>query len=286
MRRLMKMLLPAVLVVIALFVFLWAVQRRLMYFPTGPVLEPAEAGASATQFERVRFNTADGITLHGWFFPASTAPSESASRSRFTVVVFNGNAGNRSYRAPLASALQARGHAVLLFDYRGYGENAGSPTESGLKDDARAARAYVMGRPDVDRKRIAYFGESLGTGVAVTLASEHPPAALVLRSPFTSMVDVGLMHYPIFPVRWLLRDRYDSAGRIGRIQSPLLVIAGDRDSVIPIEQSRLLYAASPRPETAKDFLIIIGADHNDAALLDGADMIAAVDAFLQRLSSD
>lgn len=270
-----RMLLPAVLVVIALLVFLWAVQRRLMYFPMGPVLEPAEAGAA--QVERVTFPTSDGLTLQGWFFPL---PS-----SRFTIVVFNGNAGNRSYRAPLASALQARGHAVLLFDYRGYGGNPGTPTETGLQEDARAARNYVLGRRDVDRERLVYFGESLGTGVAVTLAAEHPPAALVLRSPFTSMVDVGRMHYPILPVRWFLRDRYASGERIARILSPLLVIAGDRDSVIPIEQSQQLYDAASSA-SRKELLIVRGADHNDASLLDGDEMIRAVDAFLQRPSLD
>lgn len=281
MRRFMRMLLPALLVVLALLVFLWAMQRRLMYFPMGSVLEPAEAGA--TQVERVTFPTSDGLRLQGWFFPASV-PASSSSSSRFTIVVFNGNAGNRSYRAPLASALQARGHSVLLFDYRGYGGNAGAPTESGLKEDARAARAYVLGRPDVDRARIVYFGESLGTGVAVTLAAEHPPAVLVLRSPFTSMVDVGRTHYPIFPVRRLLRDRYDSAARIARIASPLLVIAGDRDSVIPVEQSRQLYDAASSA-SPKELLIVRGADHNDASLLDGDEMISAVDAFLQRASA-
>jgi fermentation-respiration switch protein FrsA (DUF1100 family) len=279
-RRLMRMLLPAVLVVIALLVFLWAVQRRLMYFPMGAVLDPADVGA--THMERVTFPTADGLTLHGWFFPATPSSSSSApSPSRFTIVVFNGNAGNRSYRAPLAAALQARGHAVLLFDYRGYGGNPGTPTESGLREDARAARAFVVGRADVDRERIAYFGESLGTGVAVTLAAEHAPAALILRSPFTSMVDVGQMHYPILPVRWFLRDRYMSGERIARIKSPLLVIAGDRDGVIPLDHSQRLYDAATSP---KEILIVRGADHNDAALLDGDEMIAAVSAFLQRLS--
>jgi fermentation-respiration switch protein FrsA (DUF1100 family) len=272
------MLLPAVLVLIALFVFLWMVQRRLMYFPMGDVLDPVDAGvgASAMRVERITFPTSDGLTLHGWFFPATPSPL------RFTIVVFNGNAGNRSYRAPLAAALQARGHAVLLFDYRGYGGNPGTPTESGLKEDARGARAYVMGRPDVDRDRVAYFGESLGTGVAVTLAAEHAPAALVLRSPFMSMVDVGRMHYPILPVRWLLRDRYASGERIVRIGSPLLVIAGDRDEVIPLEQSRQLYDAASSA-SLKELLIVPGADHNNAAFLDGDEMIAAVDAFLQRV---
>jgi fermentation-respiration switch protein FrsA (DUF1100 family) len=268
-RRMMRMLLPAVLVAIALLVFLWATQRRLMYFPMGDVLEPA------AQVERVTFPTADGLTLHGWFFPAPPSPA------RFTIVVFNGNAGNRSYRAPLASALRARGHAVLLFDYRGYGGNPGTPTESGLREDARAARAFVLARADVDRERIVYFGESLGTGVAVTLADEHPPAALVLRSPFTSMVDVGRMHYPILPVRWFLRDRYLSSERIAGIKCPLLVIAGDRDSVIPLDHSQQLYDAATAT-SRKEMLIVRGADHNDAALLDGNEMIAAVVGFIQR----
>jgi uncharacterized protein len=278
-KRLMRMLLPAVLVVIALLVFLWAVQRRLMYFPMGQVLDAADVGAN--HIERVTFPTADGLTLHGWFFPARS--SVSSEPSHFTIVVFNGNAGNRSYRAPLAVALQARGHAVLLFDYRGYGGNPGTPTESGLKEDARAARAFVVGRAAVDRERVVYFGESLGTGVAVTLAAEHAPAALVLRSPFTSMVDVGGMHYPMLPVRWFLRDRYLSGERIARIRSPLLVIAGDRDGLIPLEQSQQLYEAATAA-SSKEMLIVRGADHNDAALLDGDEMITAVDAFLQRLA--
>jgi uncharacterized protein len=272
------MLLTAVVVVIALIVFLWAVQRRLMYFPMGDVLEPADVGA--TRVENVSFSTSDGLTLHGWFF---LAPPSATSATRFTIIVFNGNAGNRSYRAPLATALQERGHAVLLFDYRGYGGNPGAPTESGLREDARAARAFIIGRSDVEPARVVYFGESLGTGVAVTLAAEHPPAALVLRSPFASMVDVGRMHYPILPVRWFLRDRYDSAERIARIRSPLLVIAGDRDGVIPLDHSQRLYDAAMSP---KKLVIVPGADHNDAALLNGDEMIAAIADFLQPLSRD
>jgi uncharacterized protein len=268
------MLLTTMIVALVLLVFLWAMQRRLMYFPLGEVLAPADVGV--TRAESVAFLTSDGLLLHGWFFPALPSPA------RRTIVVFNGNAGNRSYRAPLATALQARGHAVLLFDYRGYGGNPGAPTESGLREDARAARAFLMTRADVDPERIVYFGESLGTGVAVTLAAEHPPAALVLRSPFTSMTDVGRMHYPIFPVRWLLRDRYASSERIAQIRCPLLVVAGDRDGVIPLEYSQRLYDAAPSP---KQMLVIPGADHNDQALTAGDEMIAAVDTFLQREST-
>ena len=163
---------------------------------------------------------------------------------RNTVLVFNGNAGNRAFRVTLATALVRRGFQVLLFDYRGFGENPGSATERGLAQDARAARAFLAGRRDVDATRMIYFGESLGTAVAVELATEHPPAVLILRSPFTSMADVGQYHYPWLPVRALIRDRYDTLERMYRVKSPLLVIAGERDRIVPFDQSRRVYDAS------------------------------------------
>jgi uncharacterized protein len=259
------------ILVLAFLVFVWAFQRRMMYFPFADVPPPAEVGLGAAQ--PVTFSTADGVTLHGWFVPSGQSPS------RGTILVFNGNAGNRSYRAPLAHALQSLGFNVLLFDYRGFGGNGGTPTEDGLKADARAALDYVRGRADVDAARLAYFGESLGTGVAVSLAAEHAPSALILRSPFTSMTDVGRLHYPLLPVRWLLRDRYASIEAIARVSCPVLVIAGDRDGIIPVEQSRRLYEAVPG--SAKTLLIVRGADHNDEALLAGREMIAAIDRFIR-----
>jgi hypothetical protein len=251
-------------------VVLWAGQRRMIYFPFGDV--PTSAAAGLPRAESVAFTTADGLTLHGWFVPAAQPAT------RHTVIVFNGNAGHRAMRAPLADALARRGIASLLFDYRGFGGNPGSPSEEGLALDARAARAYVAGRPDVDSTRLVYFGESLGTGVAVGLATEHPPAALILRSPFTSMVDIGRYHYPFLPVRWLLRDRFDSLDRIGSVGCPLLVIAGDRDSIIPPALSQRLYDAAPSP---KRLVMIPGADHNDEDLFAGPRMIAAIVEFLQ-----
>jgi fermentation-respiration switch protein FrsA (DUF1100 family) len=125
-----------------------------------------------------------------------------------------------------------------------------------------------------------YFGESLGTAVAVSLAVEHPPAALILRSPFTSMADVGQHHYPFLPVRLLLRDRFASIDRIQRIRAPLLVIAGDRDRIVPIDNSRRLYDAAAAPKT---LLVVPDADHNDHALLAGDEMIGAIARFLQPL---
>jgi fermentation-respiration switch protein FrsA (DUF1100 family) len=256
-------------ILIFLLVVIWAGQRRMMYFPTRLVPSPAAVGLS--DVEPVTFTATDGVTLHGWFLPTTRSPAP------LTVVVFNGNAGNRAYRADLGTALRSRGLSVLLFDYRGYGENAGAPTESGLAADARAARAYLLGRRDVAPDRLVYFGESLGTAVATGLAAEHAPIALILRSPFTSFVDLGRLHYPLLPVRWLLRDRFASIDQIHTVRCPILVIAGDRDSIVPVEQSRRLYDAAA---SAKTLVIVEGADHNDEELVAGKQMIDAMIRFL------
>ena len=246
----------------AILTLAWTFQRSLIYFPSGAVPSPSAVGLDAV--EPISFVTDDGIRLGGWFVTSGTSPS------RGTLVVFNGNAGNRAYRAELARAFREQGLAVLLFDYRGFGGNSGSPTEAGLASDARAARAYLATRADVDLTRLGYFGESLGAAVAVALAVEHPPAALVLRSPFTSLADMGRVHYPFLPVRWMLRDRFANLDRIAHVTSPILVIAGDRDRVVPLEQSRQLYNAAPG---RKRFVVINGADHNDEALVMGPQVI-------------
>ena len=258
-------------VLAALLALLWLTQRRMMYFPSGDVPPPAQVGLSNA--ETVTFATDDGLTLNGWFVPAAGA-------STGTVIVFNGNAGNRAYRSDLAARLAAQGLAVLLFDYRGYGENLGSPTEEGLALDARAARRYVLSRADVDARRLVYFGESLGSAVTVRLAVEHPPHAVILRSPFMSFVELGRFHYPILPVGWILRDRYPSIDRIAKIGCPLLVIAGSADSLVPAAQSRRLFEAALEPKRLE---IIEGADHNDEVLTAGPRVVGAVREFLRRL---
>jgi fermentation-respiration switch protein FrsA (DUF1100 family) len=256
-------------VVCVVLLLVWVLQRKLIYSPSDGVPRPDAVGLPSAA--PVTFRTADGLTLAGWFVrPAGTA--------WFTVIVFNGNAGNRAMRAPLADALARHGTAVLLFDYRGFGGNPGTPTERGLIADARAAREYLLARGDIDPKRVAYFGESLGAAVAIQLAAERPPAALVLRSPFDSLAEVARFHYPLLPVRQLLRDRFASDEFIARVHSPLLVIAGDRDSIVPLAHSQRLFDAAKDPKT---FITIRGADHNDASLLYGEEMIARTMDFLR-----
>jgi uncharacterized protein len=259
----------AVLVAVLLGL-VWSQQRRLIYYPW-----PGRAPAAASVLpgsQEVTLDTEDGIRLHAWFVPAPTAGRGPA------VVVCNGNAGNRALRAPLAAALSRAGLSVLLFDYRGFGGNPGRPSEDGLAADARAAQAWLAARPEVDPRRLAYFGESLGAAVALRLAVERPPAALVLRSPFTSLTDVGRLHYPWLPVGLLLADRYPSADRAADLTVPVLVVAGERDRIVPAALSRRLYDAAAEP---KRFVLVPGADHNDAALLDGRELVGEILRFLE-----
>ena len=269
----MSVILIGSLVVVGIVVLAWMFQRALIYFPFGDAPGPREVGLARA--EVVTFPTADGLTLRGWFIPSADSPPT------YTVLVLNGNAGNRAYRAPLAAALQEQGHQVLLFDYRGYGGNAGTPTEDGLRSDARAARRYLVERGDVDASRLIYFGESLGTALAIRLAAEFPSAGVILRSPFPSLVEVGKTHYPFLPVGLLLQDRFMSLDDIQRVTCPVLVLAGDRDRIIPLEHSRRLYEAVTSP---KEFVIMTGADHNDIELLAGDKMLAAIRRFLGQLA--
>ncbi|HZA11192.1 alpha/beta hydrolase [Mycobacterium sp.] len=242
---------------------MWSQQRRLIYFPSpGPV---PSAPSVLPNGRDVVLDTEDGIRLGAWYFPAG----------RTAVLVCNGNAGDRAMRVELAAALNRLGHSVLLFDYRGYGGNKGRPTEEGLAADARAAEAWLRAQPEIER--VVYFGESLGAAVAVGLAVQRPPAALVLRSPFTSLADVGAVHYPWLPVSRLLLDRYPSIDRIASVRAPLLVIAGDRDDIVPAALSKRLYDAAAEP---KRYVVVAGAGHNDPQLLDGRQMIGEIDGFL------
>lgn len=259
-------------VAVSLLVFLallYVFQRRMIYYPLGRPSAVEEVLPSAVE---ITFPTEDGLTLGGWYLPAATDPVG-------TVLVFNGNAGNRSYRAPLADALSGAGFGVMLFDYRGYGGNPGRPTEEGLRADARGAIRYLENRGDVDPGRIAYFGESLGSGVAAGLAAGRPPAALVLRSPFRSLVDVGRVHYPFLPVGFLLKDRYPAAAWLQEVSSPLLVIAGDRDSIVPVRESRALFEAAPMDR--KRLVVLPGVGHNDYELLAGDRMVGEIVSFLR-----
>jgi hypothetical protein len=256
-----KPILVFLIVVALVVVALWSGQRRLIYFPDPAT--PRPAGAT----REVELRTSDGLRLVGWLVPPAGADRKMA------VLVTPGNAGHREHRAPLAGALSGAGFTVLVLDYRGYGGNPGSPSETGLARDARAALAHLTGTAGFTPGRIIYFGESLGAGVATGLAAEHPPAALVLRSPFVDLASAGRTHYPWLPVRLLLRDRYPVADRLADMRVPTTVIYGTADSVVPAAQSRTVAERAAGPVRMVE---LPGADHNDPALTHGPQIVRAV----------
>lgn len=252
-------------VVVLLLALVWGFQRRLIYLPTtAPV---PSAGTVIPGARDVELRTSDGLVLGAWLVPAKE-PGRS-----ITVLVASGNAGDRSLRAPLAQALAAKGMAVLLFDYRGYGGNPGRPSEAGLARDARAAYRFLVGEVGVPADRILYYGESLGAAVVTELAAEHPPAGLVLRSPFVDLASVGHVHYPFLPVRTLLRDRYRLTRHLAEVKVPVTVVYGSDDSIVPPTQSRAVADSAPRLWRLVE---VAGADHNSPALLDGEVLTDAV----------
>jgi alpha-beta hydrolase superfamily lysophospholipase len=247
-------------------------QRRLIYFPFPAEVPPAEAVVAGAG--EVTLRTVDGLALGAWLIEPG-GPDRGVA-----VLVANGNAGNRSLRAPLARALARAGLAVLLFDYRGYGGNPGRPSEQGLARDVRAAQRFLVEEAEVAPARLLYYGESLGAAVVTELATEHPPAGLVLRSPFVDLASVGRVHYPFLPVRTLLRDRYPLADHLAGVQVPTTVVYGSRDSIVPPEQSRAVAAVAGGETRVVE---IARADHNDLALLEGEKLIEAVVELAERV---
>jgi pimeloyl-ACP methyl ester carboxylesterase len=243
---------------------LWALQRRLVYFPDA---SPAGDAAAVIPTARdVTLRTADGLDLDAWLVPAR----RDADRG-MAVLVLPGNGGNRAGRAGLASMLAREGLTVLLVDYRGYGGNPGTPSEDGLARDADAAVA-LLEQEGFPAERTVYLGESLGTGVAAALAARHPPAGLVLRSPFTDLADVGSHHYPWLPVRLLLRDRFPVLEHVRDSDVPLVVVRGSADEVVPSSLSARVADAAPALLQDK---VLRGAGHNDAVMF-GRPVVAAV----------
>ncbi len=246
------------------------VQRSLMYFPEHELPDPTTVGVP--EMAVVRLSTADGLALVSWY-------ARAVGPERPTIVYLHGNAGNIAGRAPKVRPFLDRGYGLLLVSYRGYGSNRGAPNEQGLIADGRAALDFLADR-GVGPARTVLLGESLGSAVAVSLASERDVAAIILEAPFTSAADVGQHAFPLLPVKLLIADRFDSLGRIGRVGAPLLIIHGEKDRVVPVAHGRRLLAAAQAP---KHGVFLPGAGHNDL-LRHGSAEVALV--FLERLFAE
>ncbi len=226
---------------------LYVMQRHLIYLPSKQI--PKRLDYQANDMQSVSLQTTDGLELRAWYKPAVNQQA--------TVLVLHGNAGHIGYRVPLAREFINAGLGVLLVEYRGYGGNSGHPSELGLYEDGRAGMRFLQQRK-VQTKQLVLYGESLGTGVAIKLASESPVCAVVLQSPYTSLVDVAHYHYPwLFVKPW---DRFDSLGRIDAIHAPLLILHGMKDQVIPYSQGVSLFKQAREP---KEMLSFPEADHHN-----------------------
>lgn len=251
-------------VAILLLVF----QRHLIYFPTRDYEgDPSEINLA---YEDVTFRTADGVTLTGWFVPLGGADA--------TVLFFHGNAGNISHRLHTIDLLHRLGFAVFIIDYRGYGKSEGKPSEQGLYRDADAAWEYLTATRGVRPESIVLMGRSLGGAVAIDLAARKSPGVLVVESTFSTMAELAKLHYPYFPIKLLLREKYDSIGQIGSVRCPVLILHGTGDELVPIDLGRSLFAAAPEP---KEFIETPGG-HNEAGFTHNYDFARKMKAFVDR----
>lgn len=258
--RFVKAILIAYVVGLAI---LFGLQRQLL-FPGGKDPPSLERAGLVGLMEPVEIATDDGLTLLAWYHKTQYPGSP-------LVLMLHGNGGTIEMRAAKAKTYIGAGFGVLMPEYRGYGGNPGSPSEDGLYADGRAALAFAAAQ-SIAPERVVLLGESLGTGVAVQMAVEQRVAALVLQAPYSSVADVAQGDFPLLPVWWLVRDRFDSLDKIARVGVPLFVVHGERDEVVPVRFGRALFAAASEP---KEALWLPGAGHGvigqqvvDAAVVD------------------
>lgn len=251
----------------AAILFTWLFQEKLLFYPRAVASPPA--APHGWKLEEVRIPAADGTALVGVL---AVSPVERPA----LVVYFGGNAEEvTSFAAHAAGPYGER--AVLLMNYRGYGESAGAPTEKALVSDGIEILDWAARRTDLDASRIAIHGRSLGTGVAVQVAAARPPRCVVLTSPFSSALEVAQAHYRWLPVAPLMRHPFDSAARAPSLRMPLLVLIGDADTLIPPPHSERLASLWGGPV---ERLVLHGYGHNDLSIDPRYD--AAIRAFLDR----
>ena len=247
----MKSAFQGLTVFIVFYVILLSVmylfQRKLLYFPFKN--RPALGDLNGV-YSEVKTQTKDQLTLTHWY----------AKRGQSYIVVFHGNAGNIEGRGYKFKFLVDQGYSVLLISYRGYGDNPGQPTELDLISDSTLALEWLFKKEGISPEEVVLLGESLGSGVAIALAAKYPVKGLIFDGAYSSITDVGQSAYPLIPVRWLLKDTWNSQSRIQKVKSPMLFIHSKKDSVIPFRFAQRLFQAANEP---KQSLWLDRSDHND-----------------------
>ena len=265
-----KFLVGLLAVYIAFTGLLFLMQRKLQYVPDPRLLEPEEVGLDG--FASIRLDTPDGERLVVWHaLPNGGHP---------TIVYFQGNALGLEARAERFGLFHRAGYGVLALGYRGYSGSSGSPSEQGLLTDAATAAAFLKAA-GIPPDRLVYYGESLGTGVAVQLASreETRPAAVILEAPYTSAVDVARLHYWYTPVSLLMHDQFRSIEHIAAVNAPLFVLHGDADGIVPVAHGRRIFETAGEP---KEMMEVPGGSHGTPLT---PEIWARMDDFLRRHAS-
>lgn len=230
-------------------------QPKMLYRPTRDVsFTPADV---ELDFEDVAFSASDGVALTGWFVPAPDA--------RFTVLFCHGNGGNIMHRLDTLALLHGLGLSCFVFDYRGYGNSAGRPTEQGTYRDAQAAYDWLTQTKGIAPEQIVVLGRSLGGSIATYLAAQVPVGGLVIESTFTSYPDIGARFYPFMPVRPFARYTYDTRAYLAEVRCPVLIMHSRTDGLVPFEFGERLFATAREP---KQFVELVGG-HNDGFLVSG-----------------
>ena len=232
-------------------------QPHLLFLPDLPSREITRTPSSVDlEYTDVYLTTRDDVRLHGWWVDHP--------RPSGVMLFLHGNAGNISHRLQSLHLFNELGYRVLIIDYRGYGQSEGSPSEQGLYTDAEAAWRYLIEQRGLSAGQIVVVGRSLGAAVALDLAINHPPRALIMESAFTSIADMAVIHYPWLPVRWLSRYHFNNRQKIKRLNCPLLIVHAKQDEIAPYSHGQHLYDLAPSPKQ----LLPLQGGHNDAQLGD------------------
>jgi len=252
---------------------LFVSQSRLIYYPQRDIITtPDQIGLS---YEAVAFEAADGVRLSGWFVPAEGPP-------RGVILFCHGNAGNISHRLESIRLFHGLGLSTFIFDYRGYGQSEGKPTERGTYLDAEAAWRYLVQERQVAPTEIIVFGRSLGGAIAAWLAQDHTPGALIVESTFTSVPDMASHLYPFLPARLLSRFDYNAIDYVRKTHCPVLIVHSRDDEMIPFGHGRRLFEAADEP---KAFLEITGT-HNEGFVTSAERYQDGLDSFIARYAGD
>jgi fermentation-respiration switch protein FrsA (DUF1100 family) len=253
------------------------IEKRLIFHPDKSN-DCTTPDAYGIEYDDVTFRTEDGLDLNGWFVPGKKS---SPDADLHTLLWFHGNSGNINRRLDNIKMLHDRVPVnVFILDYRQFGRSEGKISEQGTYIDARAALAYLHSRKDINNEKIIFFGRSLGSAVAVELAVKEKCRALILETPFTSIKEMAKKLYPFLPFTIFLRTKYDSLSKIMDIKVPTLIMHGDKDELVPIEQGKMLYEKANEP---KEFYTIPGATHNDTHIVGGEEYFDVIRDFVNKL---